>query len=237
MIKMTRIPGFFFTFLLSVFYLYAPISYSADYDFWAGELAKKQWQGEFLQQEYIKKLNTDDNIFKALVNLISNTGVDWRIRINGILLLGETGNPKAADVLMNLFYNSFSHSDCPAIKSNLAFALGNFNDDTRVVNALIEGMYDLEVQVREASVRSLRKIGNPIALPYLIDKLTDESLAVRINAVKAIALLGDKRAIPSLKNAIERDKDPVLANEIADALRLLLVDKAEAANLKAPKKF
>lgn len=208
---------FFFLILCSiVLYPNTPKSFAADYDPIVAELKKDNWRTG-LSKTGAMNLN-DETIFNAFVNLINNTGLDWRIRIRGITVLGESGNPRTADFLMQTFYNAFVTDECPAIKTSLASELGNFRDDTRVIDALISGLDDSELQVREASIRSLGIIGNTRALPFLIERLNDGNFAVRVSAIRSIGQIGDKKAVPFLKKIADNDGDALLRKEAETAL-------------------
>jgi HEAT repeat protein len=108
--------------------------------------------------------------------------------------------------------------ECPSIKSYAAAALGNFKEDSRVVEALIEGVDDRELLTREASIQSLGKIGNPKAVQPLLRVLSDKSVTIRLSAVKSLEQIGDPQAIPYLKRMTENESDPVVRSEAVAAL-------------------
>lgn len=202
----------------SIILLNNGISRGATYDSLASELKDPSWELKLLRPAYIASLNEREDAFAALVELVGNIAIDWRVRIKGIRLLGETGNIRAADVLMKLYYDAFSHSECPALKSNLVLALGHFHDDSRVIATIIEAMNDSEVQVREAAVLAAEELGSPDLLPHIIDKLKDSSAAVKLNSIRAIVRHGDARLVSYLAEIIAEERDPFLKTE---ALRLL----------------
>lgn len=207
--------------LFGLLFFPAKNSFSAEYDYIKAELSAENWEQTWLQPAAIKKLSETPEALTAMMDLVSNIGLDWRIRIRGIRVLGETRSAKAGDFLVDLFYNPFSHWDCPAIKSNIAIVLGNFSSETRIVDALIAGSSDKEVQVREASISSLGKIGDARALDILLTRLSDNSIAVRMNTIKAVAQIGDKRAVPFLRALLDRDPDLILRAEAKSALTRL----------------
>jgi HEAT repeat protein len=161
----------------------------------------------------------DERAFKLLLEIADTSVEYWPIKIKAMLLLGEIGNPKAIELLLKVFNDAFLNSECPSIKSHAAIALGHFNKDKRVVDALITGINDGEVLTREASVNSLGKIGNPKAVSFLIPALNDKSFAVRLSAVRALGKIGDPQAIPYLQKIAESDNDPYMKNEAISALK------------------
>jgi len=193
-----------------------PKTFAADYDVLVAELRKDDWQTRLNKSGAINL--DDEKMFNALIDLINNGGLDWKIRIRGIHMLGESRNPMTADILIRTLQNSFITDECPAIKSSLAFELGKFHDDTRVLDALVAGLDDEELQVKEASIRSLGMIGDTKAVPFLLDRLKDKNFTVRLNAIRSIGRIGDRKAIPYLREIIDSDGDVYIRNEASAAL-------------------
>jgi len=212
--------GIFLPLFLTGLLAAAQALYAADYDPLLTELKEEDWQTRFFTASEITNLN-DESIYNALVSLVGNTAIDWRLRIRGIRILSKTSNPRSADVLTEIFYNSFLNNECPAIKTNLALALGNFPDDTRVVDALISGINDRELQVREASILSLGSPGNSRAVPYLLDIFSDNNFTIRVNVIRSLAKIGDRRAVPFLEAVVDNVGDPIIKNEASLALTRL----------------
>ena len=125
------------------------------------------------------------------------------------------------EVLLPIFNDATLNWDCPAIKTYTAVALGSFKGDKRVVDALISGLSDPELLTREASIRSLGRIGSRRAVPLLIRVLNDSHVSIRLSAIKALGEIGSTRAIPELQGIAEDDVDPVVKNEAKMALRQL----------------
>jgi HEAT repeat protein len=121
-------------------------------------------------------------------------------------------------LLLSIFNNSFLNWDCPSIKSYTATALGNFKGNRDVVYTLLDGVSDPELLVREASIRSLGKIGDPKAVPYLLRLLGDPSTAIRLSVIEALEGIGDPGTIPDIRHALERESDLVVRSEALAAL-------------------
>lgn len=183
------------------------------------ELQRNDWQVRLINRAALEKMSKPQST-KALIRVIRNQGVDWRIQIRGIRLLGRIHTALAKGTLINLFNDLFFHQECPAVKSSLARALGNFHGP-RVAASLIGGLDDSELLVREASVISLGKAGDASAVPYLIAQLKDKNFAIKSGAIHALGLLKDAKAIPSLTNIAEHDSDPILRREALSALSMI----------------
>jgi hypothetical protein len=170
--------------------------------------------------EALQKLEgrRDDGTVDFLKAVVDNGWENWQVKIRAIQLLGNAGNPKAVDLLLKIFASRSLHYSCPAIKTYTAIALGNFRDDGRIEDMLIRGTQHDEPQVREASVQSLGKIGSARAMPYLLLLLNDRSIAIRLNAVRALQRLADPQAVPYLKTLSEKDSDAVVRDVAEDVL-------------------
>ncbi len=57
----------------------------------------------------------DEKAVYALMDLVVIREEDWRIKIRGIRLLGDIGNPRSAEVLIKLLNDPFINEDCPAM--------------------------------------------------------------------------------------------------------------------------
>jgi hypothetical protein len=187
--------------------------FAADQDALVAQLRKDEWHGYFSHDR--EKLNTS---FDSLLELANNRGLDWRIRIRGIILLSETSDPRKADVLVGMFRDPFFNSECPAIKTNIVRALGATDNDQRAVDALIDGMNDQELQVREAAIQALGRLGNKKAVPFLIRKLSDRNFSIRISAIRSLGQIKDREVIPFLKDIADGDQDSLIRNEATLAL-------------------
>jgi HEAT repeat protein len=133
--------------------------------------------------------------------------------------LGKAENPKAVDLLLKIFDSSSIHYSCPAIKTYAAIALGNFRGDGRIQDILIRGVQNDDLQVREACVQSLGKIGDARTVPHLILLLNDHSIAIRLSAVYALERLADPRSVPYLEILSEKDSEEIVRNVAETALK------------------
>lgn len=161
----------------------------------------------------------DERAVDALIDLLDNKYEDWEIQSKAIRLLGESKNPKSINILLEYLDNVFLNYECPAIKWNTAIALGNFKNNSRVFEALLNNLNYDNLQVREAVVQSLGAIGNKDAVPYLIPVLKEDSFALKYSAIKALYNIGDSRAIPYLKKFIALEKEAILKKEAMNVIK------------------
>jgi HEAT repeat protein len=160
----------------------------------------------------------NEETLEALIAFIRKNIHDWKLQIRGIRVLGQTGSAFAADALRDMFYDPIFNYGCPSLKLSLATALGNFPGNMRVSEVLIDGAEDFEIQVREASIRSLGKNRDREAVPFLLEKLADESFTIRLATISSLGEIGDGRATAPLRKIEEHAQDSL----IRDAARLAL---------------
>lgn len=200
---------------------FAGMSFAVEYDALIAEFQRDDWETRFLSRQRMDVFR-EEGAFNSLVSLVNNSGIDWTVRIRGIKLLGELRSPKAATNLVGMFNDPFFNHECPSIKSYVAVALGNYKNDAFVVDALIRGLNDGELLVREASIQSLGNIGDSRAVPSLITLLNDNSFAVKYNAIVAMEKIGDSKALPYLKTLAESKEDSTLKNAALLAMQKIL---------------
>jgi HEAT repeat protein len=160
----------------------------------------------------------DEGALNILLDVAGTWTERWPVKIRAIQFLGEARYPKAINLLLSIFNNSFLNWECPSIKSYTANALGNFKGNQKVFDALVKGVSDPELLVREASIRSLGKIGDPKAVPHLVGLLRDPSSAIRLSVIDALEGIGDPRVIPDIQRVCESESDSVVKNEALTAL-------------------
>ena len=92
--------------------------------------------------------------------------------------------------------------------------------DRRGVTALLKHLP--EVQNRREMVDSLGEIGDPVAVPALIERLQhDEYVPVRAQAARALAKIGRVDALPALEGAAHQDTEESVAAAAREAIALL----------------
>jgi HEAT repeat protein len=181
------------------------------------DLNSIHWEVRLAALERLRNARDEDSV--NLLLAVANTKAErTSVKITAIELLGEAGDPRAIEVLLPIFNDATLNWDCPAIKTYTAVALGSFRGDKRVVDALISGLSDPELLTREASIRSLGRIGSRRAVPLIMRALNDKHVSIRLSAIKALGEIGSAMAIPELQGIAETDTDPVVKNQAKMAL-------------------
>lgn len=80
--------------------------------------------------------------------------------------------------------------------------------DTRIIEPLIQALNDQDEGVRGTTTEALGRIGKP-AVEYLIEALKNEKEYARLNAIMALSMIGDKRAVDPLTSASKDDSEIV----------------------------
>jgi HEAT repeat protein len=177
---------------------------------------------ERVQMAAVKGLDgiKDKRVVNELLHFLSIEAENWKVKIKVIGLLGEIDDPEVSDRLVTFFNNPFLNEVCPAMKRSTALALGKkFNKGTRAVDSLIGDLGSDDILVREAIIKSLGKIGDWTAVPFIIRALDDKKFAIRLSAVNALGDIGDQRAIPFLKKVADADRDPYIREAARSALQ------------------
>ncbi|MCX8030161.1 MAG: HEAT repeat domain-containing protein [Thermodesulfovibrionales bacterium] len=193
------------------------ISWGYDLNKIQAALNSKDWQVRLSTVEKLREFN-DKRSLQFLLEVAGARGEYWPVKIKAIQLLGERADNEAIPVLLEIYNDIFLHSECPSIKSYTATALGNFKNNEQVFKALLAGIDDPELLIRESSIEALGRIGNPKATEHLIKLLDDKSFAIKHSVIKALANIGDKKALPYLNKILESDPDPVIRDIVFSAI-------------------
>lgn len=182
------------------------------------DLGSSDWKVRLSAVESLE--NRKDEMTLHMLRDVAGTRSEyWPVKIKAILLLGEAQDPRAVELLLSIFNDTFSNWECPSIKSYTAVALGNFKGNSKVVDTLISGVTDRELLAREASIQSLGRIGDSKAVPHLVGLLGDRSTAIRLSAIKALERIGDTEAIPHLQRIADSDSDSLVKSEALAAVK------------------
>ncbi len=184
------------------------------------DLKSIDWQARVAAVQKLRNAK-DAKTVNLLMEIAGTREERTPVKVTAIQLLGEAGDPRAVEVLLPIFNDATLNWECPAIKSYTASALGSFRGDSRVVDALITGIDDRELLTREASIRSLGRIGSEKAVPYLIRVLNDEHVSIRLSAIKALGDIGNPQALPYLERIAANESDAVVKGQAEAALSTL----------------
>ncbi len=220
----------------------------------AAEKWGKQHKENVEQPDVLAQLAPNDFASEQLLAELEHP--NWEVRRNAIIRLGESENNLALPYIIKAVSDSDSSVQLAAIKaleefsgSDAVHALVSAlrTADTAICDAaalalstkgeealpgLIEAMTDPSADVRGVAAEALGKIGDEVAIPFLVDALTDtgelrlENSKVNDIAVKALERIGSEKALFALSQwRKERGIDygvPVV--EAPDNIPLLLLD-------------
>lgn len=97
----------------------------------------------------------------------------------------------------------FLDDPSPEVRQAAALGLCSHPDET-AIRPLIKALSDADVMVSDLARNALIVIGKP-AIPSLLEVPKDTPQRARINALRAVAEIGDYSAIPTLMAALEDD--------------------------------
>lgn len=97
----------------------------------------------------------------------------------------------------------FLDDSAPEVRQAAALGLCSHPDET-AVTPLIQALSDTDVMVSDLARNALIVIGKP-AIPSLLEMSKEAPQRARINALRAVAEIGDYSAIPKLMEALEDD--------------------------------
>ena len=138
---------------------------------------------------------------------------EWLVRLHAVEALGKTRSPEAVDPLLSVLFNDRDR----AVREDAIRALGQIGD-ARAVEFLMTAM--TEPGMRPLAVEALGQIGDRRAVPGLINMLEgvdrlegsrpidscgdhwDEEIITFGAAAKALGMIRDEAAIPSLMKAL-----------------------------------
>ena len=154
------------------------------------------------------------------------THTEWLVRLHAVEALGKTRSPDAVDPLLSVLVNDRDR----AVREDAVRALGQIGD-VRAIEFLVTAMNT--AGLRPLAVEALGKIGDRSAVPVLIAVIErvgdpdaarsmegcgdqwDEEILTMGAAVRALGVIRDEAAIPSLLKAL---RYTVTRAEAAEAL-------------------
>jgi len=197
----------------------------------------------------------DKNAIPVLVNHLRSSY--FVVRMATVKALKQFNSSDVIDILIP--YLSFNTSDINQLlrdaknNDNIQLqlraikALGGL-EDHRAVSTLKKLVKTGSEKVQDAATQSLIRIGcaawgrccaimvlsdtkNRSILPSLCNSLEDDSDNVRLEAVRAIAKIGGKKAVNSLVDIVQKDRDPYIRYEAVRFLRRIGVGHNQVLEL------
>jgi len=131
------------------------------------------------------------NIINALVDIILHNQ-DWGKKKNAAIILRQTNNSLAIDMLINALNDKDTD-----IRESAVSALGEINDQ-RTIAPLIKALEDNNPYVRLRAILEIEKKGNPPIEPLMKMAIKDNNSYARRRAILALANSRDSRVVDIL---------------------------------------
>jgi len=149
----------------------------------------------------------DDSVVDALLNNISLVGIkndDPAVRWTAIEILGELGDKRVVEPIMNRIYD-----DNAVVRETAIKALGMLGDK-KAVESIRDALWDAEPGVRMVAVDTLAQLAGEEVREYIAERLYDDSPRVRKMAVVALGHIGGEAVIEPLNRLFKREKDSIV---------------------------
>ncbi|MBI3986354.1 MAG: MFS transporter [Lentisphaerae bacterium] len=134
-------------------------------------------------------------------------------RISTTEQMGEAKNPlSATDLLEALSDPSFN------VRYEAIVSIARMPPNASMTRALIGVLRSQDPDLSVAAGWALGRIGDPAAIPALREMLVSEYALLRSRSARSLANLGDVESVPSLRNALGREKHDGIRVAYASAL-------------------
>jgi HEAT repeat protein len=163
------------------------------------------------------QLQVSDEELRKVVTALRHPSAE--VRAAACFRLEAIADPRTVDVLMDVLRNPLEDAQ---VRNAAASALETIGGPA-VVNKLIEVMREAKAN-DWLTVFSLAALGET-AFDPLLAVLSNPQAKGRAHAATALGLIGDRRAVGALLNALQ-DRDPVLRSRVAVALGRLGDERA-----------
>ncbi|MHA1720606.1 MAG: HEAT repeat domain-containing protein, partial [Promethearchaeota archaeon] len=166
------------------------------------------------------------------------------VRINSIMALGQIGDSRAIDPIIERLIDSFPvqqmailtlgkfgdkkiisplkkllSSPNPNIRRYAIISLGSLKS-SEIIDSAIKLLDDEDPSVQRAAANSLMGIQDQQTVISFIDRLKDSNKEIRETACRALGNLGDESAVKGLLEAL-KDSEPEVREQAAHSLGLL----------------
>ena len=169
----------------------------------SGSLTKR-WQSAYELSNLMKdteKIPTDDLFVNQMISMYEKSIYDdSRVRTYLALAMGQTGNEKFGDVLVNSLDDDNLENRIAVIKS---LGMIKYPPSVKKLNNLVGS--DANVQERLAAVISLGEISDTSSKIFLIPLLEDEEPNIRWDAAIALIKMNDFSGVYILEKLLTRE--------------------------------
>jgi len=139
--------------------------------------------------------------------------VDAQVREYSAWALGQIGDQLSEDAIIGLL-TALGDADS-AVKQAAASAFGHIGPQERAMHLLNEIFSISGADTRLAVIQTLREMDTPSAYPLYLTALQDPQPRIRQMAVSGLGELGDRRALPLIRNRLFKDEDEGVRSEAA----------------------
>jgi len=190
----------------------------------SGSLTKR-WQSAYELSNLMKdteKIPIDDLFVNQMISMYEKSIYDdSRVRTYLALAMGQTGNEKFGDVLVNSLDDDNLENRIAVIKS---LGMIKYLPSVKKLNNLVGS--DANVQERLAAVISLGEISDTSSKNYLIPLLEDEEPNIRWDAAIALFKMNDFSGVYILEKLLRREYyanyKNIDANEVNNSILTIL---------------
>ena len=190
----------------------------------SGSLTKR-WQSAYELSNLMKdteKIPTDDLFVNQMISMYEKSIYDdSRVRTYLALAMGQTGNEKFGDVLVNSLDDDNLENRIAVIKS---LGMIKYPPSVKKLNNLVGS--DANVQERLAAVISLGEISDASSKNFLIPLLEDEEPNIRWDAAIALIKMNDFSGVYILEKLLRREYyanyKNIDANEVNNSILTIL---------------
>ncbi|MEW6733150.1 MAG: M1 family aminopeptidase [Acidobacteriota bacterium] len=169
----------------------------------------------------------DDALIDFLYNVVEHDQSYFVVAV-ALQAIANTRSERAFDLLASaLSRDSYRE----VIRSATFLAFTHLEDKRAISHALTFSEYGRPAPAREAAIRALSELGkgNEQVYQHLTKLLKDPSWRVRLQSVKALGKLGDKRALPLLKAIEENEAIDHIKSVACTAIRTLATQSEKQA--------
>jgi HEAT repeat protein len=177
---------------------------------------------KWVLSDAIRPLNDirDENIAQQTLTFLSDPGIlaiqNSEIFETLALVYGRFDNPVFLDPLLALLDSPYWN-----VRFEAARSLGNHPCEL-AFSALLEILaIEKDMVIVDGAIRGLGGMKDKRAVPFLIQKLKHPHWDIRDSAAIALGEIGDKTALEALNEALAREGDNTVKEDIQDAIQQL----------------
>jgi HEAT repeat protein len=170
------------------------------------------------------------------IESIKDDKTSKNIRLSLVLFLGKTGFVESKNFLLQLLKDNDEEQQIRAYAASSLAHIGA-RDAAKEINDIIQQIESYPFKRKQRNytlyihcIAALAKLGEENVFPHLINSLRSDNATVRLQAIKLIKEIKNKRTIDILKYKMKHDPNPRVQNAAREALRDLEVDIDQESN-------